>query len=133
MLFRSLGLQDTLVLGDLEPRRDWGFAGDYVQAMWLMLQQETPGDYVVATGHTHSVRDFVNAAFTAVDIDDWERYVTQDPRFFRPAEVDVLVGDAGKAHTELGWKPEVAFDQLVAMMVEHDLELEANKARLRAK
>ena len=129
----KLGLQDTLVLGDLEPRRDWGFAGDYVQAMWLMLQQETPGDYVVATGHTHSVRDFVNAAFTAVDIDDWERYVTQDPRFFRPAEVDVLVGDAGKAHTELGWKPEVAFDQLVAMMVEHDLELEANKARLRAK
>jgi GDPmannose 4,6-dehydratase len=129
----KLGLQDTLVLGDLEPRRDWGFAGDYVQAMWLMLQQDQPGDYVVATGHTHSVRDFVNAAFTAVDIDDWERYVTQDPRFFRPAEVDVLVGDASKAHTELGWKPEVAFDRLVAMMVEHDLELEANKARLRAK
>ncbi|HEY4020282.1 MAG TPA: GDP-mannose 4,6-dehydratase [Pseudonocardiaceae bacterium] len=129
----KLGLQDTLVLGDLEPRRDWGFAGDYVQAMWLMLQQDQPSDYVVATGHTHSVRDFVNAAFTAVEIDDWERYVTQDPRFFRPAEVDVLVGDASKAHTELGWKPEVDFDQLVGMMVAHDLELEANKARLRAK
>jgi GDPmannose 4,6-dehydratase len=98
-----------------------------------MLQQDQPSDYVVATGHTHSVRDFVNAAFTAVEIDDWERYVTQDPRFFRPAEVDVLVGDASKAHTELGWKPEVDFDQLVGMMVAHDLELEANKARLRAK
>ena len=129
----KLGLQDTLVLGDLEPRRDWGFAGDYVQAMWLMLQQDQPSDYVVATGHTHSVRDFVTAAFAAVGIDDWSRYVTQDPRFFRPAEVDVLVGDATKARTELGWKPEVGFDQLVAMMVEHDLELEASKARLRAK
>ena len=129
----KLGLQDTLVLGDLEPRRDWGFAGDYVQAMWLMLQQDQPSDYVVATGHTHSVRDFVTAAFAAVDIDDWSRYVTQDPRFFRPAEVDVLVGDATKARTELGWKPAVGFDRLVGMMVEHDLELEASKARLRAK
>jgi GDPmannose 4,6-dehydratase len=129
----KLGLQDGLVLGDLEPRRDWGFAGDYVQAMWLMLQQDQPRDYVVATGHTHSVRDFVTAAFAAVGIDDWARYVTQDPRFFRPAEVDVLVGDATKARTELGWKPEVGFDQLVGMMVEHDLELEASKARLRAK
>ena len=129
----KLGLQDTLVLGDLEPRRDWGFAGDYVQAMWLMLQQDQPSDYVVATGHTHSVRDFVTAAFGAVGIDDWSRYVSQDPRFFRPAEVDVLVGDATKARTELGWKPEVDFEALVGMMVEHDLELEASKARLRAK
>jgi GDPmannose 4,6-dehydratase len=127
----KLGLQDSLVLGDLEPRRDWGFAGDYVQAMWLMLQQDQPGDYVVATGRTHSVRDFVNAAFTHIGIDDWERYVTQDPRFFRPAEVDLLVGDAGKAHDELGWKPDVSFESLVAMMVDHDLELEASKQRSR--
>jgi GDPmannose 4,6-dehydratase len=124
----KLGLQDTLVLGDLEPRRDWGFAGDYVKAMWLMLQQDEPSDYVVATGRTHSVREFVEAAFRHAGIDDWERYVTQDERFFRPAEVDLLVGDATKARTELGWKPEVDFESLVAMMVDHDLKLEARKA-----
>ncbi len=126
-----LGLQDKLVLGDLEPRRDWGFAGDYVKAMWMMLQQDEPDDYVVATGETHSVREFVDAAFRHVGLDDWERYVTQDERFFRPAEVDLLVGDATKARTKLGWKPEVDFHSLVAMMVDHDLKLEAKKAGIR--
>jgi GDPmannose 4,6-dehydratase len=124
----KLGLQETLVLGDLEPRRDWGFAGDYVHAMWLMLQQDQPADYVVATGQTHSVRDFVDAAFRHAGLDDWERFVTQDPRFFRPAEVDLLVGDASKAHTQLDWKPQVDFESLVSMMVDHDLRLEAKKA-----
>ncbi|MEU4801432.1 GDP-mannose 4,6-dehydratase [Actinosynnema sp. NPDC023587] len=124
----KLGLQDSLVLGDLEPRRDWGFAGDYVQAMWQMLQQDGPDDYVIATGRTHRVRDFVSAAFAHAGIDDWERHVTQDPRFFRPAEVDLLVGDAAKAHEKLGWKPEVEFAELVAMMVDHDLDVEARKA-----
>ncbi|MFI9810813.1 GDP-mannose 4,6-dehydratase [Saccharothrix variisporea] len=126
----KLGLQDTLVLGDLEPRRDWGFAGDYVQAMWQMLQQDEPDDFVIATGKTHRVRDFVNAAFTHAGIEDWEKHVTQDPRFFRPAEVDLLVGDASKAHDKLGWKPEVDFDQLVAMMVDNDIDVESRKAGL---
>jgi GDPmannose 4,6-dehydratase len=93
-----------------------------------MLQQDEPGDYVVATGRTHSVRNFVDLAFKHAGFDDWERFVEQDPRFFRPAEVDVLVGDATKARTELGWKPEVGFEDLVAMMVDHDLQLEARKA-----
>ena len=127
----ELGLQDKLVLGDLEPRRDWGFAGDYVHAMWLMLQQDRPDDYVVATGRTHSVREFVTAAFAHVGIDDWSSYVSQDPRFFRPSEVDVLVGDATKARTELGWQPEVDFPSLVAMMVDADLALESRRARSR--
>ena len=126
----KLGLQDSLVLGDLEPRRDWGFAGDYVTAMWLMLQQDEPADYVVGTGRTHSVRDFVAAAFAHAGIDDWERFVKQDPRFYRPAEVDLLVADATKARVELGWKPDVDFDTLVRMMVEHDLAAEARKARM---
>ncbi|MFE0022187.1 GDP-mannose 4,6-dehydratase [Amycolatopsis sp. NPDC059021] len=124
----KLGLQETVALGNLEPRRDWGFAGDYVDAMWRMLQQDEPGDYVVATGRTHSVRDFLNAAFGHVGLEDWERFVTQDPRFFRPAEVDLLVGDATKAREELGWKPQVDFETLVSMMVDHDLQLEARKA-----
>lgn len=124
----KLGLQEKLMLGNLDPRRDWGFAGDYVRAMWQMLQQDEPGDYVVATGRTHSVRNFVDLAFKHAGLDDWERFVEQDPRFFRPAEVDLLVGDASKAHTELGWKPEVGFEDLVAMMVDHDLKLEAGKA-----
>ncbi|GAA1330512.1 GDP-mannose 4,6-dehydratase [Saccharothrix algeriensis] len=126
----KLGLQDSLVLGDLEPRRDWGFAGDYVQAMWQMLQQDEPDDYVIATGRTHRVRDFVAAAFAHAGIEDWERHVTQDPRFFRPAEVDLLVGDASKAREKLGWKPEVDFAGLVAMMVDSDLAAEARKAGL---
>ncbi len=126
----KLGLLDELVLGDLEPKRDWGYAGDYVKAMWLMLKQDEPDDYVVATGETHSVREFVEAAFAYAGIDDWQRYVRQDPRFFRPAEVDLLVGDATKARTKLGWKPEVDFIALVEKMVSHDLVLEARKARI---
>jgi GDPmannose 4,6-dehydratase len=118
----SLGLQDELVLGNLDVQRDWGFAGDYVEAMWLMLQQPEGGDYVIATGETHSVRDFVEAAFARVGIDDWSRYVRQDPRFMRPAEVDLVVGDAGLAREVLGWKPTVSFRELVEMMVDSDLE-----------
>ncbi len=127
----KLGLQSELVLGDLEPRRDWGYAGDYVRAMWAMLQQDGPDDYVVATGQTHSVREFVEAAFRAAELDDWQRYVRQDDRFFRPAEVDLLVGDASKADRELDWRPEVNFDSLVERMVEHDLKVESEKASRR--
>ena len=115
------GRQDKLVMGNLEARRDWGFAGDYVEAMWRMLQQPTGDDYVVATGETHSIRELLEAAFAVVDISDWERYVEQDPRFFRPAEVDLLIGDATKAHETLGWKPSIDFPGLVQMMVESDL------------
>jgi GDPmannose 4,6-dehydratase len=120
----KLGLQDELVLGNLDARRDWGFAGDYVRAMWHMLQQDEPGDYLVATGETHSVRELVELAFRAVGIDDWEPLVKVDDRFLRPAEVDNLVGDATKARRALDWKPKVSFQELVAMMVQHDLELE---------
>jgi GDPmannose 4,6-dehydratase len=119
----SLGLQEKLVLGNLDARRDWGCASDYVEAMWLMLQQEQPDDYVIATGVSHSVRDFVSAAFAHVGISDWERYVEIDPRLFRPAEVDALVGDASKARERLGWQPRVSFEQLVGMMVDSDLQL----------
>jgi len=124
----KLGLQDELVLGDLEPKRDWGYAGDYVKAMWMMLQQPEPDDYVVATGETHSVREFVERAFAVAEVDGWQSYIRQDPRFFRPAEVDLLVGDATKARTKLGWKPEVDFEGLVERMVAHDLKVEAAKA-----
>jgi GDPmannose 4,6-dehydratase len=117
-----LGLQDRLVLGNLEARRDWGFAGDYVQAMWLMLQQEAPSDYVVATGTTHSVRDFAQAAFAHVGIEDWERYIQVDPALFRPAEVDHLVGDATIAREKLGWRPHVTFEELAAMMVDSEVQ-----------
>jgi GDPmannose 4,6-dehydratase len=116
-----LGLQEKLVLGNLEARRDWGFAGDYVEAMWHMLQQDAPDDYVIATGISRSVRDFVMAAFACVGIEEWQRYVEVDPALFRPAEVDCLVGDASKAHTHLGWHPTVTFEELVRMMVESDL------------
>jgi len=116
----KLGMQKELRLGNLDAQRDWGFAGDYVRAMWLMLQQERADDYVVATGRTHSVRDFVRLSFAAVDL-DWEQYVIVDPRFYRPAEVDLLVGDASKAARELGWRPEVSFEQLVEQMVLADL------------
>jgi GDPmannose 4,6-dehydratase len=118
----KLGVQDKLRLGNLDASRDWGFAGDYVEAMWRMLQQDTAEDYVVATGETHSVRDFVSAAFACVDITDWERYVEIDQSLFRPAEVDHLIGNASKAREKLGWKPQVNFEQLVRMMVESDVE-----------
>jgi GDPmannose 4,6-dehydratase len=125
----SLGLQDELVLGNLDFRRDWGYAGDYVKAMWMMLQQPEPDDYVIATGRMHTGQELVERAFAEVGIDDWERHVRQDPRFLRPAEVDLLVGDASKAGTVLGWVPEVDFASLVSMMVAHDLELEQAKLR----
>ena len=125
----KLGQQDELVMGTLDAKRDWGYAGDYVKAMWLMLQQDQPEDYVVATGDTHSVAEFVEQAFLEVGIDDWRRYVRQDPKFYRPAEVDLLIGDASKAHAALGWKPEVDFHQLVRLMVDNDMRLEAAKLR----
>ncbi|GIG25990.1 GDP-mannose 4,6-dehydratase [Cellulomonas denverensis] len=117
----SLGLQDSLTLGNLDARRDWGFAGDYVDAMWRMLQQDTPDDYVVSTGETHSIRELLDVAFARVGITDWSPYVAQDPRFMRPAEVDLLIGDSTKARTQLGWEPQVGFTQLVDMMVDNDL------------
>ncbi|SOD71847.1 GDPmannose 4,6-dehydratase [Jatrophihabitans sp. GAS493] len=120
----SLGLQENVALGNLEAKRDWGFAGDYVDAMWRMLQQDVADDYVIATGETHSIREFLDVAFRHVGIDAWDTYVIQDPRFFRPAEVDLLVGDPIKAHEQLGWKPQVSFDELVTMMVDADLALE---------
>ena len=126
----KLGVQSEITMGDLEPKRDWGFAGDYVKAMWAMLQQDEPDDYVVATGETHKVREFIELAFRGVGIDDWEQYVKADPRFFRPAEVDLLVGNPQKAKDKLGWEPEVKFEKLVEMMVRHDLALEARKAGL---
>ncbi len=117
----KLGLADELRLGNLDARRDWGYAGDYVKAMWLMLQQDEPDDYVVATGATHSVRELCEVAFDHVGLNH-EDYVVVDPRFFRPAEVDLLVGDATKAKTRLGWAPTVTFDELIHMMVDADLE-----------
>jgi len=116
-----LGLQHEIVMGDLSARRDWGFAGDYVEAMWLMLQQDQPDDYVIATGQTHSVQDFLELAFSIVGIDDWQTYVRTSEEFIRPAEVDALVGDASKAAAVLGWKPQVSFEELVAMMLKADL------------
>jgi len=126
----KLGLQNEIVLGNLDSKRDWGYAGDYVRAMWLMLQHDMPEDFVIATGETHSIREFLDLAFAEVGIDDWAPYVRQDPKFLRPAEVDLLIGDASKAKEKLGWEPEVSFPQLVKMMVEHDLEVEAVKAHL---
>jgi GDPmannose 4,6-dehydratase len=124
----ALGLQDSITLGNLESRRDWGFAGDYVEAMWRMLQQDSPDDYVVATGETHSIRELLDASFARVGIADWTPYVKQDPRFFRPAEVDLLVGDPSKAMDQLGWKPTVTFTDLVDMMVDADLAVERETA-----
>jgi GDPmannose 4,6-dehydratase len=122
-----LGLQEELAMGDLHPKRDWGYAGDYVQAMWSMLQKDEPDDYVVATGQMHTVEEFVGLAFAHAEIDDWPRFVRQDPRFIRPAEVDLLVGDATKAHEKLGWRPHVDFGELVRLMVDHDLKSEREK------
>ncbi|GAA1406400.1 MULTISPECIES: GDP-mannose 4,6-dehydratase [Oerskovia] len=117
----KLGLQDELVLGNLDAKRDWGFAGDYVEAMWLMLQQPEADDYVIATGETHSISEFLDSAFAHVGIEDWSGYVKQDPRFMRPAEVDLLIGDPAKAQETLGWERKVDFPGLVSMMVENDL------------
>lgn len=122
----KLGLQQDLFLGNLDAKRDWGYAGDYVEAMWLMLQQEQPDDYVVATGETHTVREFLEVAFGHLDL-DWQRYVKIDPRYFRPTEVDLLIGDPSKARRQLGWKPTVGFHQLAVMMVEADVEAERLK------
>ncbi|MEY2968475.1 MAG: GDP-mannose 4,6-dehydratase, partial [Actinomycetota bacterium] len=123
----KLGLQDHVALGNLDAQRDWGYAGDYVKAMWMMMQQENPDDFVVATGVTHSVREFLDLAFAEVGIGEWSKLVVRDPAMFRPAEVDVLIGDASKAHKVLGWKPEVDFAGLVQMMVRHDLAVESAK------
>jgi len=123
----ALGLQETISLGVLDSRRDWGFAGDYVEAMWLMLQQDVPDDYVVATGVSHSVRDVVDVAFAHVGMPDWSSRVVSDDRFRRPAEVDHLVGDACKARDMLGWKPQVTFEQLICDMVDADLRFEGGQ------
>jgi GDPmannose 4,6-dehydratase len=114
------GLDDKLALGNLDAQRDWGFAADYVHAMWLMLQQDEPGDYVIATGQTHPVRELCEIAFDQVGL-DWEDHVVVDQQFFRPAEVDLLIGDPSKATDQLGWKPEVGFEDLIRMMVDADL------------
>jgi GDPmannose 4,6-dehydratase len=125
----KLGMQEKVTLGNLEAARDWGYAGDYVEAMWLMLQQDEPDDYVIATGETHTIRELLELAFAAAGIDGWENYVESDARFMRPAEVDILTGDASKARERLGWKPKVSFAELVTMMVEADLKEEARRAR----
>jgi len=124
------GLQDRLYLGNLDAQRDWGFAGDFVEGMWLMLQQDEPGDYVLATGETHSVREFCEEAFACVGL-DYAEFVQFDPRYLRPAEVDLLLGDASKAKRELGWHPKVSFDQLVTMMVNADLALAERERTLK--
>ncbi len=121
------GLSGEIVLGNLDARRDWGFAGDYVKAMWLMLQQKTPDDYVIATGETHSVKDIVEVAFDAAGINDWDRYVKIDNSLVRPPEKYTLCGDSSKARRILGWKPEVSFKDLIKMMVEADIELTEGK------
>ena len=122
----KLGLQDKLYLGNLEAKRDWGFAGDYVEAMWLMLQQDKPDDYVIATGETHSVRDFLDEVFGYLDL-DWQKYVEIDPRYYRPTEVDFLLGDATKAKNVLNWQPKVNLQQLAKMMVDFDMKIAENE------
>lgn len=117
----KLGLADEIRIGDLDPKRDWGYAGDYVEAMWLMLQQDEPDDYVIASGKTHSIERLLQVAFEHVGL-NWRDYAVQDPRFMRPAEVDLLVGDPSKAHAKLGWEPEVSFEELIHMMVEADMK-----------
>jgi GDPmannose 4,6-dehydratase len=118
----KLGLKNKLFLGNLEAKRDWGFAGDFVEAMWLMLQQDKPDDFVIATGETHSVREFTEKVFSKLDL-DYNKYISVDPRYFRPTEVDVLLGDASKAKKALGWKPKITFDALIDMMIATDMEL----------
>ncbi|MGA0863676.1 MAG: GDP-mannose 4,6-dehydratase [Ilumatobacteraceae bacterium] len=125
----KLGLETELVMGNLDAKRDWGYAGDYVRAMWMMLQQDEPDDYVVATGETHSIEEFLTLSFEEAGLGDWKPYVRQDPRFFRPAEVDLLIGDPTKAQQKLGWEREVDFPGLVKMMVAHDLALEESRLK----
>ena len=121
------GIDEELRLGNLDARRDWGFAGDFVQAMWLMLQQDKPDDFVIATGETRTIREFCQVAFDRAGL-DWEKYVVIDERFFRPAEVNILLGDAAKASETLGWKPETSFEKMVQLMVDHDLEMVAKQS-----
>jgi GDPmannose 4,6-dehydratase len=124
----KLGLQKQFSLGDLSPKRDWGYAGDYVEAMWRMVQQDSPEDFVIATGQTHSVRDFIEAALIAADLEpDVEKYVSYDQSMKRPAEVDLLIGDASKAKRELNWIPKTSFQNLVTLMVANDIKLESSK------
>ncbi|NCV74424.1 GDP-mannose 4,6-dehydratase [bacterium] len=125
----KLGIEKELVLGNTDAKRDWGYAGDYVKAMWMMLQQDAPDDYVIATGETHSVDEFLTLAFEKAGLGDFRQYVKHDPKFFRPAEVDLLIGDPSKAEKKLGWKREVGFDQLVDMMVQHDIAYETNRLK----
>ena len=125
----KLGIDKELVLGNTDAKRDWGYAGDYVKAMWMMLQQDAPDDYVIATGETHSVDEFLTLAFEKAGLGDFHQYVKHDPKFFRPAEVDLLIGDPSKAEKKLGWKREVGFDQLVDMMVQHDIAYETHRLK----
>ena len=118
-----LGLEDYITLGNLDAKRDWGYSPDYVQSMWMMLQQDEPDDYVIATGKEHTIREFLDAAFTAVDITDWKKYVLQDERYMRPAEVAVLCGDSTKAKEKLGWTPTTSFEEMVRRMVKNDIKL----------
>ena len=122
-----LGLQDSIALGNLDAKRDWGYAPDYVEAMWLMMQQDTPDDYVIGTGKSYSIRHFLKVAFGCIGISNWEIYVKQDPRFLRPAEVDNLIADASKAKRDLGWQPTTSFDQMVSKMVRNDIEILSEK------
>ena len=126
----KLGLQDKLFLGNLDAKRDWGYARDYVEAMWLMMQAEKSDDYVIATGETHSVREFCEATFSYLDL-DWQEHVEIDPWYYRPSEVDLLLGDSTKARKELGWEPKVGFQELVRLMVDHDMVLARNEKQLR--
>ena len=119
-------MQQKLYLGNLDAQRDWGYAEEYVESMWLMLQRDEPDDFVIATNQTHTIRDFLEVVFQYLDL-NWQDHVVQDPKFFRPAEVDLLVGDATKARDKLGWKPGVSLDQLVATMVDSDMELVRNQ------
>ncbi|OIP80607.1 GDP-mannose 4,6-dehydratase [Candidatus Peregrinibacteria bacterium CG22_combo_CG10-13_8_21_14_all_44_10] len=123
----KLGLSDKINLGNLDAKRDWGFAGDYVKAMWMMMQQDRPDDYIIATGETHSVGEFAKEAFKVIGVNDWENYVGRDEAYMRPAEVDYLIGDYSKAKNQLGWEPEMRFEQLVSTMVEADIKLLSSK------
>jgi GDPmannose 4,6-dehydratase len=126
----KMGLQEKLYLGNLDAKRDWGYARDYVEAMWLMMQADEPDDYVIATGETHSVREFVEEAFHCLDL-EWQKYVEIDPWYYRPSEVDLLLGDATRARTKLGWEPKVKFKDLVRLMIEHDLKLATGEKHMK--